>query len=197
MPRGHFDEAYYRRFYGDRATRVTSQQAITATARFVAGYLGYLGVEVGQVLDVGCGLGLWRGPVRRFFRGARYVGLEHSEYLCGRFGWERGSVIDHAGPPADLVICQGVLQYVPDRDLGRAIENLARLSAGALWLEALTREDWDEHADRSVTDGDVFLRPAARYRRALAKAGLRAAGGGLFLPADSHAVLYELERGHP
>jgi predicted TPR repeat methyltransferase len=76
----------------------------------------YVRVPVRRVLDVGCGIGLWREAVQRHFPGASYHGVEFSEYLVERFGWERGSVVDYAAhdpaEPFDLVICQGVLPYL-------------------------------------------------------------------------------------
>jgi hypothetical protein len=98
-----------------------------------------------------------------------------------------------ASEPADLVVCHGVLQYLDARSARRAIANLARLTGGALFLEALTAEDWEHNCDRSLTDGDVFLRPAAWYRRELARRFTNC-GGGVFLAASSPAVLYELEK---
>jgi O-methyltransferase involved in polyketide biosynthesis len=96
--------------------------------------------------------------------------------------------------PFDLVICQGVLQYLDDRSAARALENLGKLSRGALYLEALTQEDWDEVCDRRYTDGDVYLRPASFYRKRLGR-DFRSAGGGLYLHRESPALLYALERG--
>lgn len=191
----HFDRAYYERFYGEEKTRVTSAAETARLARFVTGYLDYLGVEVKSALDVGCGLGLWKKPLTKAYRGLRYTGLEYSEHLAQKMGWVRGSITTYAGPRVDLVVCQGVLQYLPDRDLGRAIENLARLTRHALYLEVLTKGDWENNADRSVTDGAVHLRPIARYKKLLAKAGFTPCGGGVFLAPGSNVVLYELERG--
>lgn len=188
-----FDRAYYERFYRDPATRVASAEGFLRLGRFVAGYLDYLEVEVGSVLDLGCGVGHWREVARECFPGAAYTGVEVSPYLCREYGWERGSVADWDGEPADLVVCHGVLQYLNARDARRAIRNMATLTEGALYLEVLTREDWDENVDQSVTDGDVYLRRADWYRREIAKL-FYACGGGLFVPKDSSVVLFELER---
>ena len=62
-----------------------------------------------------------------------------------------------------------------------------------MFLEALTAEDWENNCDRSVTDGDVYLRPAAWYREQVT-AHFTNCGGGVFLSPDSPAVLYELEK---
>lgn len=195
MTEDRFDRDYYERFYGDAATRVTSAAETARLARFVTGYLDYLGIHVKSALDVGCGLGLWKKPLTKAYPGLRYTGLEYSEHLAKKLGWVRGSIASYAGSPVDLVICQGVLQYVPDRELGPAITNLARLSRQALYLEALTKGDWENNADRSVTDGAVHLRTVARYRKLLTGAGFTPCGGGVFLAPGSNVVLYELERG--
>ncbi len=189
-----FDQAYYERHYLDPETRVIGPDEVRRLARFVLGYLGYLDVDVGDVLDVGCGVGLWRDAVAELAPDARYHGLEASAYLCARYGWERASITDLAGrQPADLVICQGVLQYLTAKEASAAIRALAEVTSGALYLEVLTREDWERNCSQDRTDGAVHLRTAAWYRRLLAPRFI-AVGGGLFLPRDTHVVLYELER---
>src|SRR2546427_2320582 len=97
-----FDEAYYQRYYFDKKTSVVDTEHVNRLGAFVCSYLSYVRVPVRRVLDVGCGIGLWREAVQRHFPGASYHGVEFSEYLCGRFGWERGSVVDYAAhDPAD------------------------------------------------------------------------------------------------
>ena len=76
----------------------------------------------------------------------RYHGLETSDYLCRELGWERGSIADYqAEKPFDLVVCQGVLQYLSDAECKAAIDNLATLCSQALYLEVLTRRDAREN----------------------------------------------------
>ena len=198
MPRANpsrkFDRSYYDRFYRDPATRVATRRGFLRLGRFVAAYLAHLEIEVDTVLDLGCGVGHWEEVTREVFPDAEHTGVEISEYLCRELGWEHGSVVDWDGEGADLVVCHGVLQYLNARDCRRAIANLARLTEGALYLEALTREDWEHHVDQSVTDGNVFLSESAWYRRELGRRFIPC-GGGLFLPKHTHAVLFELERG--
>jgi SAM-dependent methyltransferase len=189
-----FGREFYERHYFDPATRVIGPEEVTRLARFVLSYLGYLSVEVETVLDLGCGVGLWREALAELAPGARYVGVETSEYLCERFGWARGSVTDfEPEAPADLVVCQGVLQYLPMREAQRAMRRLGALTGGALYLEVLTREDWEENCAQDRTDGAVHLRSAGWYRKHLAPHFV-AIGGGLFLPRESDVVLYELEK---
>jgi SAM-dependent methyltransferase len=189
-----FDESYYRRYYTDPRTRVMTGEEYAALGDFVCSYLKYMGQPVRRVVDLGCGLGLWRSALARHFPQASYTGVETSEYLCRRYGWRRGSVIDFgARHPFDLVICQGVLQYLPPAEAEVALANLARLCRGALYFDALTREDWEENVDREHTDGDVYLRAGGWYRRRLAKFFINA-GGGVFVSHESPAIVFELEK---
>jgi SAM-dependent methyltransferase len=188
-----FDAGYYRRFYGARKTRVADLDATRRLAGFVVGYLRYLRVPLRSVLDVGCGLGHWRTALQELAPRARHHGVEVSDYLCKRFGWTRGSVVDHRpGRTFDLVVCQGVLQYLDDGAAARALDNLARLARGALYLEALTRRDWRENCDRRVTDGAVHLRDGAFYRDRLRR-HFTAVGGGVFVRTTAGVTTFELE----
>lgn len=195
MKERSFDKAYYDRFYRDPGSSVADRRSIDRLGDMVCAYLKYLHLEVETVLDLGCGLGYWQAVIHRHFPAAVYTGVELSDYLCQKYGWERGSVVDYrAREPVDLVICQGVLQYLNARDARCAMANLGRLTRGALYLEALTKGDWKQNCEQSVTDGDVYLRAAGFYLRALGK-HFTSAGGGLFLHRDSGAVLFDLERG--
>jgi 2-polyprenyl-3-methyl-5-hydroxy-6-metoxy-1,4-benzoquinol methylase len=190
-----FDRAYYARFYENPKTRVTDSGQVERLAGFVAGYLQYLGVGVRRVLDLGCGMGLWREPLARAFPEARYQGVELSTYLCERFGWTQGSVVDFgAKQPFDLVVCQGVLPYLGAAEARRAIANLANLCRGALYLEAVTTDDFRAGViDRGRTDAGMQLRSRAFYLRALAPHFVPI-GGGVFVARAAQVPLYALER---
>ena len=174
-----FDEAYYQRFYFDKKTRVVDPQHLERLGTFVCSYLQYLRVPVNRVLDVGCGIGLWKDIVGRHFPGASYHGVEFSPYLCEKFGWQQGSVVDYAASePFDLVICQGVLPYLSPPDLKAALHNLGRLCQGALYVEAVSREDYEQDIiDEDLTDNRVFRHRAELYRRGL-REGFVELGGG-------------------
>jgi len=188
-----FDADYYARYYKNARTRVSDRAEATRLARFVSGYLNYLGHPIRNIIDLGCGLGQLREPFLRAFPGATYLGVEWSDYACERYGFTKGSVVDFKHRSRfDLVLCRGVLQYLTPREAERALENLARLCRGCLYLEVLTREDWAQNADQKLTDGAVYLRPARFYRKRLA-AHFQAAGGGIFVHQRSPAVLYALE----
>lgn len=193
--KNQFDEAYYQRYYFDKKTSVADPAHVERLGTFVCSYLQYLRVPVQRVLDVGCGIGLWRDAVTRHFPRAQFHGVEYSEYLCGRFGWERGSVVDYqAKSPFDLVICQGVLPYLSAADATRAMHNLGRLCKGALYVEAVTREDWEQDiVDETLTDPSLFKHPAQLYRRGLGQ-GFIELGGGVWLSRQAELPLFALER---
>ena len=189
-----FDEAYYQRYYFDKKTRVVDPGHLERLGAFVCSYLQYLRVPVRRVLDVGCGIGLWREVIARHFPEAQYHGVEYSEYLCARYGWERASVVDYrSAEPFDLVICQGVLPYLSAADLKRALHNLGVLSRGALYLEAVTREDYERDIiDDQLTDPRLFRHRAQLYRQGLLN-GYTELGGGVWLSRQADVPLFALE----
>ena len=187
-----FDAAYYARHYEDPESRASDAAAIERLGAFVFRYLDYLHVDIDSVLDLGCGLGHWKPVVAAHAPEASYHGVEWSPYLCEKFGWERGSVTEYQGKPADPVVCQGVLQYLDDAEATAALERLHALTRTALYLEVLTELDLQVACDTSRTDGEVFLRTGKWYWEALAGKFI-AVGGGLFLPTDTDVPLFELE----
>ena len=189
-----FDEAYYQRFYFDKKTSVVDPQHMERLGTFVSSYLKYLRVPVQRVLDVGCGIGLWKGIIEQHFPGASYQGVEFSPYLCERFGWQQGSVVDYAASePFDWVICQGVLPYLNPADVKAALHNLGRLSKGALYVEAVSREDYEQDIiDEDLTDNRVFRHRAELYRRGL-RQGFVEVGGGLWLSREAEVPMFALE----
>ncbi len=189
-----FDEAYYQRYYFDKKTSVVDPQHMQRLGGFVFSYLKYLRLPMARVLDVGCGIGLWRDLLGQHFPQASYQGVEVSDYLCGRYGWTRGSVVDFASAqPFDLVICQGVLPYLSPADLQRALANLGRLTRGALYLEAVTREDYENDTiDETLTDPRLFRHRAQLYRRSLAE-HFSQLGGGLWLSRQAEVPMFTLE----
>lgn len=188
-----FGREYYRRFYGDGRTSVTSRAEMTARANLIAAYTRHIGCPVGSILDAGCGLGLMREPLLRALPGATYVGLEYSDYLCDRYGWIQGSLATYRPrKPFDLVICFDVLQYLDDAEAEKAMRNLARLCRGVLFFSALTKRDWKENADQSRTDRDVTMRTGEWYRKRLSKS-FRPIGAGFWIRRGAPLVTWELE----
>lgn len=193
-PANNFSAAYFRKFYLNAATRVVTAAEMRSRAALIASALKQCQIPVRRILDAGCGIGLLRQPFKEFLPRARYAGLEASEYLCSRFGWTFGSIVDFAPRnPYDLVICYDVLQYLRDAEASRAIANLSRVCRSALYVSALTTEDWQENCDRSRTDRAVHLRPGAWYRRRLNK-WFRYLGFGIWIRKSVTAILWEMER---
>jgi 2-polyprenyl-3-methyl-5-hydroxy-6-metoxy-1,4-benzoquinol methylase len=190
----NFNLAYFRKFYLNAATRVVTAAEMRSRAALIAGVLKQCQIPVRSILDAGCGIGLMRKPFKELLPRARYVGLEASQYLCTRFGWIQGSITDFAQRvPFDLVVCYDVLQYLPDLQAARAIVNMAKLTRAALYVSALTTEDWRENCDRSRTDRAVHLRSGAWYRRRLNKS-FRYVGFGIWVRKNVTAILWEMER---
>jgi 2-polyprenyl-3-methyl-5-hydroxy-6-metoxy-1,4-benzoquinol methylase len=189
-----FDAEFYRRFYVDPRTRVTSAADMKARAQTIAMLVRHLDIPVRRILDAGCGLGLMRKALLHALPGSTYLGVEVSEHLCKRYGWKQGSLAEFTAPGQfDLIICYDVLQYLSDRDAAGALANLARLSRGAFYFHAPTIEDWRRNADRSCSDGDIRLREAAWYRTRLAR-HFRYAGFGLHVRRGIPFVQWELEK---
>jgi len=188
-----FDRDYYRRYYFTPRTAVTSRHEMKVRARFIAACAHHIGLPVRRMLDAGCGIGLLRRPLERALPRAQYVGLEVSEYLCRRYGWEQGSLADYrAEAPFDLAICYDVLQYLDDTAARRALANLGRLCRGLLYFSALTREDWRWNCDRRRTDSQVHMRAAEWYRERLRRR-FREIGAGFWLRRGVSLPLWELD----
>jgi 2-polyprenyl-3-methyl-5-hydroxy-6-metoxy-1,4-benzoquinol methylase len=188
----NFDKDYYQRFYFDPRTAVVSRAEMNARARLIAAYAEHIGLPVRRMLDAGCGIGLLRAPLQRAFPRSVYVGLEYSEYLCKRYGWQQGSLSTYAADPFDLVVCYDVMQYLDDYTATRALANLARLTRGVLYLSALTERDWRENCDRTRTDREVHLRSAQWYGRRLRRY-FRPSGAGFWVRRGSPLTTWEME----
>jgi SAM-dependent methyltransferase len=187
-----FNARYYSRWYGGDI--VTRQEIADHAARFVLAYVDHMDATVRTVLDLGCGLGLWKNALTKENPRIRYTGVEFSSHLCKKLGWEQGDVRTYApGRAFDLVICQGVLQYLPDDECELAIRNLNRLSRRFLYLEALTTADARDVCAPDGTDFDVFIRDASWYARRLAKHFVNL-GGGLYAKPSMRPHFYELWR---
>jgi 2-polyprenyl-3-methyl-5-hydroxy-6-metoxy-1,4-benzoquinol methylase len=192
--RTRFDSDYFRKYYLSAATRVTTPAEMRGRALLIAAILRHARIPVRKILDAGCGIGLLRKAFAAALPRARYTGLEASDYLCARYGWTKGSVVDYQPRvPGDLVVCYDVLQYLDDRDAAKAIANLARLSRAAVYVSALTREDWRDNCDQSRTDRAVHLRRGEWYRRRL-RLRFRYLGFGVWLHKDATAILWDMER---
>jgi cyclopropane fatty-acyl-phospholipid synthase-like methyltransferase len=195
MPEARFDEDYYRRYYEDSKTRVHDAEKIGHLARGVTEMMAWFGAPLHSVLDVGAGAGLWRDWFAKHHPRAKYRSIEVSEYACAKYGHEQRDISSwRAREKFDLVVCQGVLQYLRDDACASAIENLGAMTRGFLYLEAITKKDFDEVCDQQKTDGEVHLRRGSWYRPRLAQHFVPV-GCGLYYAKRGPLPFYELERG--
>lgn len=191
--RNNFDKAYYDRFYRNPGTRAVSPAAARRQAGFIAGYLRFMEVPVKRIADIGCGLGQVLGALENEYPRAKTQGVEYSEYLCTKYGWDQGSVVTYQSKSAfDLVVCNDVLAYLNDKDCSTAIANLAQLTRSAVFLGILTAEDWDL-CDQKRTDPDQYLRSKVWYRRRLAKYFV-SVGGGMYLKKPLDYPVWTLDQ---
>lgn len=191
-----YDRAYFDRWYrnggiGGRQRLARKVALAVATAEY------HLERPIRSVLDIGCGEGAWRAPLRKLRPGVRYLGFDSSEYAVQRHGRSRNIHFARFGdfaelrpcPPVDLLVCSDVLHYLGTRELEQGLPALADLCGGVAFLETFTRED--------ATDGDDHdfqPRTAAFYTRRLAALGLRPLGSHCWLSPRrvAHATALEI-----
>jgi trans-aconitate methyltransferase len=159
------------------------------------GLTEWWGVRLRTVLDVGAGPGWWGDWLRSQRPRVVYRGVDVSEHACRRWGHEHADIATwRPDRPAELVVCQGVLQYLDDDACASAVANLGAACAAVLYLEVPTAADRVEVIDQAATDLDVRWRPGSWYRRRLGR-WFVPAGAGLWVRRDAGIVLYELESG--
>lgn len=193
-----YDRAYFDRWYrppGGTPGGTALLRRKVALAVAVCEY--YLGREVRSVLDIGCGEGAWRAPLRRLRPGVEYLGLDSSDYAIGRYGRARNlRRVDFAqlaelrfDRSADLLVCSDVLHYLDADTLRRGLSGFAELGHGLAWIELFCGGD--------PVEGDEegwYRRPASFYRKAFAEAGLLAVGSHAYLLPPLHTEAVALER---
>lgn len=197
MPK-EYDRAYFRRWYRDPTTRISSAQALARKVNLAVSVAEYLlGRRVQTVLDVGCGEAPWYAVLRKMRRGVEYLGVDSSSYAVrasargphvreGTFGALRSLRLESG---FDLVVCADVLQYVPDAELAPGLREIRRLVGGAAYIEAFTRDD-DMEGDM---DG-WHVRSAAFYRRLFRDAKLAHCRVNCFVDPRKLTGLNEFER---
>jgi len=193
MQEKSYDRAYFDRWYRDPRHRVrASGETRRKVAMIVAMAEYYLGRPVSNVLDVGCGEGVLRAPLRKLRPDIEYLGLDSSEYVVNRFGRSRNLRLVRFADLAelrfdrrfDLIICSDVVHYLRAPELVRGLSGFAELLAGLAFIELFTSRD--------PVDGDKagFLsRSPSWYRQRFAQAGLMACGSHCYLgPHLMHSV---------
>lgn len=189
------DAEYYERFYESPATRVHSPEEIARLARGVTELIGWFGGDLRSVLDVGAGTGMWRDWFVANRPEVAYASTDASPYACDRYNHQQRDIARwRSRKRFDLVICQGVLPYLGNADADRAIQNLAAMCRGFLYLEAVTKDDLRHRCDPRFTDPGMHGRSATWYRARLVR-HFTTVGCGLFYAKSGPLAFYDLERG--
>jgi 2-polyprenyl-3-methyl-5-hydroxy-6-metoxy-1,4-benzoquinol methylase len=188
-----FDADYYERYYGSAKTRVHSAGEVGKLCTAVVSFIEWWQHPLDTVLDVGAGVGLWRDWFAKNRPRVAYRSTEYSAHACREYGHEQRDITKwRAKQSFDLVVCQGVLPYIDDEGAAKAIDNLAAMTAGFLYLEAITRRDIREVCDQVRTDVKVHGRSGAWYRSRLSK-HFAEVGCGIWCKKDAGVLFYELE----
>ena len=188
-----FDEAYYHRYYESSQTRVISPEEHGNLAEFVFAFGRYNHIEIKSVLDVGAGIGLWKNWIEKNVKGVQYTGTEVSQAMCKKYGFQFRDIARWRDRKKhDLIVCQGVLQYLPDPDVAPAVANIAAMAKGLVYFEVTTRTDLRERCDKAKTDTDIYVRNGSYYRGIFAK-HLVSVGCGLWWVKDRPPPFFELE----
>lgn len=175
-----YDREYYRRWYQDPETRIASREGVARKVRLaVAAAEFMLARPIESVLDIGCGEGAWRAPLRKLRPRAQYTGVESSDYVVSRLGKARNIRRGTFGELSnlklrttfDLIVCADVVQYIPDDELRRGLREIRRLAGGVAYIETFAAEDSME-GDR---DGWID-RPARLLKKFFMDAGLTHCG---------------------
>jgi hypothetical protein len=188
-----FGAEYYTRFYETRSTQVHDAGRIAQLGVGLVGMLQWFGQGLRQVLEVGAGPGYLRDWFASAHPKVGYRSTEYSEYACARYHHERYDVAERPlRERFDLVVCQGVLQYLDADAAERAITNLGTMTRGFLYLEVVTAADARDVCDRERSDLAIHLRSGLWYRRRL-REHFREIGCGLYCSHQSPLTFYELE----
>ena len=193
-----YDKAYFDRWYRDPGRRVWGVADVERKIRMVLGIAEFLlDRRVRSLLDVGCGEGTWQPILKRLRPGARYQGVDGSEYAVGRFGRRRnirrgtlGGLAElKLNGPFDVVVCCDVLHYVKTDELKRGLREISGLARGVAFLEAYTSDD-----DVSGDEAEFHRRSPAAWRRLLSAAGFTSVGMQCYVGPAMRDVPVALEK---
>jgi SAM-dependent methyltransferase len=193
-----YDKKYFDKWYRHPKHRVKSALDIERQLRFVVAATEYLYERpVRKVLDVGAGEGNWSVALKKIRPGAKYYGVDASEYAVQRFGKKRNIRLGAFGDVGklgldddfDLILCCGVLNYVAPTELRSGLRSLTALCVGAAYFEVFTNAD-----DASGDFSREASRSPAWWRSAFKRGGWSPVGMHLFLRTDMISVAAALER---
>lgn len=189
-----FDREYFERFY--QVQPVHGAADIDRLCRGITGFIEFVGAPLDSVLDAGAGTGMARDWFRANRPQAALRSADISDYACATYGHEKRDLsVWREETQFDLILCYGVLAYLDDDACGAAIDNLAHMSRGFLYLNLPTSEDvFFGTVDESKSDLDgMQLRPVGFYRERLLRHYVEA-GLGLFYQRAAPLRLRALER---
>jgi len=196
----HYDASYFAKWYRDPVHRVKGPAELARQVEFVLHTAEWLLQRpLRRVLDVGCGEGQWGVALRKRRPRVEYLGVDPSDWAVAKHGARRGLVqgritdLDRvlpAGAQFDLVLCVGMLNYLPAPALRDGLRQVARRTGGLAYLELFAK------GDAYVGDTDwPAPRPAAWYRTALATAGFLALGMHCYITRAEADRVLAMERG--
>jgi len=192
-----YDRAYFDKWYRHPRHAISSKRELerkVALAVSMAEY--YLARRIVNVLDVGCGEGVWRAPLRRLRPEVEYLGLDSSEYAIARYGRARnlrraafGDLGEQRFDRAfDLIVCSDTIHYIQTAELRRGLRGIVEMLDGVAFLELFTSKD--------APDGDktgFIARTPTWYRREFRAAGLTPCGTHGYLGPRLEGRVAELE----
>lgn len=180
-----YDRDYFDKWYRHPRHAVSSRHELQRKVALTVAVAEYfIGRPIRNALDVGCGEGVWRAPLRALRPGVDYLGLDSSEYAIARYGKSRNLRLATFGQlehlrfdrAFDLIVCTDVLHYVRTPELRRGLRGIASMLDGVAFLELFTSVD--------APDGDkhgFIARTPKWYRSQFAQAGLMACGSHCYL----------------
>lgn len=188
-----FNEAYYKRFYFNPKTRIYDRDRQWTLVAATVNFADWFGIQLRSVLDVGAGVGWWGQWFKENRPEVTLMSTEFENETCETYGHLQADISSwRLDEQFDLVICQGVLPYLEDDAAARAIENLAGMCRGLMYLEAITEADTQGSVDPSLTDMRIHRRTGKWYRKML-KPHFRQVGAGLWAKRGGDVIFYELE----
>ncbi|GLQ97316.1 class I SAM-dependent DNA methyltransferase [Dyella mobilis] len=193
-----YDQAYFDKWYRDPRHAVSSSAALKRkVAMVVAQAEYYLGRPIRNVLDIGCGEGVWRAPLRALRPDVHYRGLDSSEYAVRRFGRTRNIGLARFSQLAelrfdtrfDVIVCTDVLHYLKPAEIHAGLIGIGEMLEGVAFLEVFTNRD-DPEGDHH----DLYLRSPAWYLKAFGEVGLLSCGSHCYLGPRLERQFAALER---
>jgi len=194
-----YDRRYFDKWYRNPRFRVKNAGELNRQVAFVVAAAEHvLGRSLGTVLDVGCGEGNWRAPLRRLRPRIRYTGVDSSEYAVARYGARRDirlGTIDaldslRLRTEYDLILCVGMLNYLGPAQLRAGLAQVYERAAGLAYLEVFTSGDRGVFGDTMGT----HFRSTAWYRARIRDAGFVSCGMHCYIPDSLRENTSAMER---